>query len=209
MTIVERADGTIVVTYDSVGVTRLMLIVAAALLAVAGYDVFVGTRGTDRLIGLLGASSTCLLIALVVLERVWFQFAADTRILSWRRRWALRARSGSIPFESITSVIVERPIGDDGTPSRRITLKTESGEVIPITVGYRPDADGIVLQIADRIRVLLGHDADATHMLNVKALIAAGRRIDAIRILREEEGLSVVDAKRRVEELDAGRGPLK
>ena len=92
-------------------------------------------------------------------------------------------------------------MGDHGTPSRRITLKTSSGEEIPITVGYRPDGDCKVLQIATRIRTLLGHDTGATHLHNVKALIAAGKVIDAIRILREEEGLSLVDAKRRVEEM--------
>jgi hypothetical protein len=205
MTIVERGDGSLVVTYDSTRLTRLMLVLAAALLLVAAYDVFVGTRGTDRLVGLIAASGTCLLIALVFLERVWFQFAADTHILTWRRRWALRERSGSIPFDSIESVIVERPIGDDGTPSRRIVLKSESGEMIPITVGYRPDADGIVLQIADKIRARLGHNTGATHMRNVKALVAAGRNIDAIRVLREEEGLTLVDAKRRVDELRESR----
>jgi hypothetical protein len=206
MTIVERGDGSLVVTYDSTRLTRLMLVLAAALLLVAAYDVFVGTRGTDRLVGLIAASGTCLLIALVFLERVWFQFAADTHILTWRRRWALRERSGSIPFDSIESVIVERPIGDDGTPSRRIVLKSESGEMIPITVGYRPDADGIVLQIADKIRARLGHNTGATHMRNVKALVAAGRNIDAIRVLREEEGLTLVDAKRRVDELRSREG---
>jgi hypothetical protein len=72
-------------------------------------------------------------------------------------------------------VLVERPIGDDGTPSRRIVLKTATGDDIPMTVGYRPDADGAVLHIASRIRVLLGHGSDATHMPNVLALIAAGK----------------------------------
>jgi hypothetical protein len=98
-------------------------------------------------------------------------------------------------------VLVERPIGDDGAPSRRIVLRRTAGESIPMTVGYRPDADGAVLHIANRIRTLLGHDIDATHMSNVRALIAAGETIDAIRILREEEGLSLTDAKRRIDEL--------
>ena len=119
----------------------------------------------------------------------------------WRRRWALRQRSGSIPFGSVQSVLVERPIGDDGTPSRRIVLKTIAGEDIPMTVGYRPDADGAVVHIASRIRVILGHDSRATHVDNVLTLMAAGKTIDAIRILREEEGLSLLDAKRRIEEL--------
>ena len=201
MTIEERHDGTILVTYDSTRLTWLMLAVGGLCLATAGYDVFTGPRGTERLASLLGAAGTCLLVAIVFLERAWFQFAPATHIVMWRRRWALRRRSGSIPFGSVHSVIVERPIGDDGTPSRRIVLRTIAGEDIPMTVGYRPDADGAVLHIASRIRALLGHDSGATHMHNVQALIAAGKTIDAIRILREEEGLSLLDAKRRIEEL--------
>ena len=80
-------------------------------------------------------------------------------------------------------------------------VKPIAGADIPMSVGSRPDADGAVLHVASRIRVLLGHDSGATHMHNVQALIAAGKTIDAIRILREEEGLSLLDAKRRIEEL--------
>ena len=201
MTIDERHDGTILVTYDSARLTWLMLAAGGVSLVTAGYDVFIGARGADRLAGLLGAAGTCLLVAIILLERVWFEFAPATRVVTWRRRWALRQQSGSIPFGSIQRVLVERPIGDDGTPSRRIVLKTATGDDIPMTVGYRPDADGAVLRIASRLRVLLGHGSDATHMPNVLALIAAGKAIDAIRILREEEGLSLLDAKRRIEEL--------
>jgi hypothetical protein len=200
MTIDERGDGAIV-TYDSTGLTKLALAAAAVFIAVAGYDVVVGARGTERLVGLFGAATTCFLVAIVLLERVRFHFSPDSRTLTWRRRWAWQERSGSVSFGSIQSVLVERPIGDHGTPSRRIVLKTTSGEEIPITVGYRPDGDGKVLQIASRIRALLGHDTGPTHLHNVKALIAAGKTIDAIRVLREEEGLSLVDAKRRIEEM--------
>ena len=201
MRIDEHGDGTLLVTYDSTGLTALMLAAAGVFLAVAGYDVMIGARGTERIVGLLGASATCGLVALVFLERAWFEFAPRPQVVTWRRRWALQQRSGSIPFSSIVSVLVERPLGDDGTPSRRITMRIASGEVVPITVGYRPDADGAVLQIASRIRTLLGHEVETTHLSNVTALIAAGRTMDAIRVLREEEGLSLTDAKRRVDEI--------
>ena len=204
MTIVEAGDGTIVVTYDSTGLTRLMLAATTIFLAVAVYDVFLGDLGTERLVGLLGAAATCFVVAIVFLENAWFQFAPANRVVTWQRRWALRKRSGSVPFDSIQTVLVERPIGDEGTPSRRIMLRTTDGQEIPITVGYRPDADGTVLQIANRIRALLGHDAGATRMHNVRALIAAGKNIDAIRVLREEESLSLLEAKRRVEEISTG-----
>jgi hypothetical protein len=201
MTIEERDDGSLLVTYDSAGLTWLMLAGTAVSLAVAGYDVVIGARGTERLVGLFGAAVTCLLIAFVFHERSRFQFSPDGRMVVWRRRWGLRQRSGSIAFDAIQSVLVERPIGDDGTPSRRIVLKTIYGESVPLTVGYRADGDEAVLHIAGRVRALLGHGTDATYMENVKALIAAGKTIDALRVLREEEGLSLVDAKRRVEEL--------
>lgn len=206
MTIDERDDGTIIVTYDSTRLTWLMLAGAAVCLIVAGYDVSIGARGTDRVLGLFGAAGTCLLVAVVFLERAWFEFAPARRIVAWRRRWALRERSGTTPFKAIQSVLVERPIGDEGTPSRRIVLKTMDGDDIPITVGYRPDADGAVLHIASRIRALLGHQESGGHMHTVQALIAAGKTIDAIRVLREEEGLSLLDAKRRIEELIQSRG---
>ena len=206
MTIDERDDGTIIVTYDSTRLTWLMLAGAAVCLIVAGYDVSIGARGTDRVLGLFGAAGTCLLVAVVFLERAWFEFAPARRIVAWRRRWALRERSGTTPFKAIQSVLVERPIGDEGTPSRRIVLKTMDGDDIPITVGYRPDADGAVLRIASRIRALLGRQESEGHMHTVQALIAAGKTIEAIRVLREEEGLSLLDAKRRVEESIQSRG---
>ena len=60
MTIDERADGTVVVSYDSLGLTRVMLAAAVWLLAVAGHnDILAGGRGTERLVGLLGAAATC------------------------------------------------------------------------------------------------------------------------------------------------------
>jgi ribosomal protein L7/L12 len=72
-----------------------------------------------------------------------------------------------------------------------------------MTVGYRPDADGVIVNIASRLRALLGHETGATHMHNVRALVAAGKTLDAIRVLREEAGMSLVDAKRRVENIAA------
>ena len=198
---VEEAGGATTVTYDSVGLTKLMLGLTVLLLCVAGYDVFIGARGSDRLIGLLASAATCAAIAIVLLETAWFQFTHATRIVNWRRRWAFRQRSGVIPFAAIQSVIVERPIGDDGTPSRRIVLRTTDGAAIPITVGYRPDGDGAVLQLANRLRTLLGHSAAETHTQNLQALIDAGSTIDAIRLLRQEEGLSLTEAKRRVDEM--------
>ena len=200
MNIEEAADGTVIVSYDGLWLTKVMLTFAALFFIVAGYDVFFSARGTSRLLGLLASAVTCLLVAIVFLDTASFRFARAMKTVTWRRRWGLRERSGSIPFASIHAVVVERPIGDDGTPSRRITLKTSDG-AIPITVGYRPDSDGSIIQIADRIRALLGHDVAQTQHSQIEALVAAGKVVEAIKVLREEERLSLVEAKQRVDAL--------
>lgn len=204
MTIDERPDGTVIVTYDSRGLSVFMLALAGLFVLVAAYDASFGDRGTSRLVGLLGSATTGLLVAMVFLERAWFEFSPVTRIVTWRRRWALQQRSGTMPFNSIQSVLVERPIGDEGTPSRRVTLRTTSGDEIPMTVGYRPDGDDAIVRIAERIRVVLGHEANTTHIDAVKTLIAAGRQIEAIKMLRESEGLTLTEAKQRVERIAGG-----
>jgi hypothetical protein len=201
MNLEEAADGTLIVTYDGRTLTKLMLVATALFVGVAGYDLFVGARGTDRLVGLLGASATCLIVSIVFLETARFEFAISTHLVTWRRRWGLRERSGTIPFGAIQSVMVERPLGDDGTPSRRINLRTADGSGIPLTVGYRPDSDGAILKIADQIRAVLRHTAGEARSDDVPALVAAGKTIEAIKILRETEGLSLTDAKQRVDDL--------
>jgi hypothetical protein len=201
MKVDERADGTLVVSYDGSSLTKFMLAAMAVFLATAAYDVFIGTRGTDRLVGLLGASATCLLVSVVFLETARFEFAAPTHLITWRRRWGLRERSGTMPFGAIQSVAVERPMGDDGTPSRRITLRMIDGAVVPLTVGYRPDSDGAILTTANRIRVALGQKAEEMPVADAAALVATGQLIEAIKVLRETESISLKEAKRRVDEI--------
>ena len=207
MNLEEAVDGTLVVSHDGSPLTRFMLGFMLLFLGTAVYDAFIGTRGTERLIGMLGASATCLVVAIAFHETARFEFSKPTHLVTWRRRWGIRERSGAIPFGAIQSVMVERPLGDEGTPSRRINLRTVDGAGIPVTVGYQTDSDGAILRIADQIRALLGHKAedghssDQRHLTDVSTLVAAGKMIEAIKVLREAEGISLTDAKQRVDEL--------
>ena len=207
MNVDETADGTLVVSHNGSPLTKFMLGFTLLFLGTAAYDAFIGTRGTERLIGLLGASATCLVVAIAFHERARFEFSKPTHLVTWRRRWGFRERSGTIPFGAIQSVVVERPLGDEGTPSRRINLRTVDGTGIPLTVGYQTDSDGAILRTADQIRALLGHKAEETHssdqrhLADVSTLVASGKMIEAIKVLREAEGISLTDAKQRVDEL--------
>ncbi len=203
MKVQEPAAGTMVISYDSWALTRLMFAFAVLFLGIAGYDVFIGARGTDRLIGLLAAAGTCLAVAIIFLEKASFEFVRTTQTITWRRRWALRQHSGTIPFAAVQSVHAERPLGDDGTPSRRVIFRTTDGAEIPLTVGYQPDPNGEVLKIAERIRVVLGHSSEQAPMREVERLVSSGKKLEAIRVLREEQDLSLTEAKQRVDELSA------
>jgi ribosomal protein L7/L12 len=85
-----------------------------------------------------------------------------------------------------------------------VTLLTTGGDNIPMTVGYRPDADDTIVRIAARIRAVLGRETKSTHLDAARALIAAGRSVEAVKLVRENEGLTLTEAKRRVERIQAG-----
>jgi hypothetical protein len=197
----DRSDGTLVVTYDGTSLTKLLLVMAVLFAGTAIYDVFIGARGTDRLIGLGGAVATCVLAALVSLEQSHFTFDASARTIVWTRRWGLRRRSGSIPFDSVREVAVQRPLGDDGVPSRRIALQFDDVPEVPVTVGYRPDVNGEILTIAASIRARLGQPAAGATLDSLQRLVDAGQTIEAIKRVRQDEGLSLSEAKRRVDAL--------
>jgi hypothetical protein len=203
MKVQEPVAGTIVISYDGWALTRLTFVFAVLFLGIAGYDVFIGARGTDRLIGLLAAAGTCLAVAIIFLEKASFEFVRTTQTITWCRRWALRQDSGTIPFAAVQSVHAERPLGDDGTPSRRVIFRTTDGAEIPLTVGYQPDPNGEVLKIAERIREVLGHSSEQVSMQEVERLVISGKKLEAIRVLREDQDLSLSEAKQRVDELSA------
>jgi ribosomal protein L7/L12 len=67
------------------------------------------------------------------------------------------------------------------------------------------------LKTADQIRALLGHKAEETHssdqrhLADISTLVASGKMIEAIKVLREAEGIGLTDAKQRVDELHRRR----
>ncbi|MBI1848956.1 MAG: hypothetical protein HYR85_01290 [Planctomycetes bacterium] len=200
MNVTEGSDGTLVVTHDSTRWSKWLFGIAIVFGGTALYDFFIGTRGTDRLVGVLGGVGVCVIAGLALLERTRFTFDPNARTITWRRRWAWWSREGALAFESVKEVAVQVPIGDDGVPSRRISLQLVNRPELPLTAGYSPDGDEAIVKIARRIREALGMAGDDSPSAAAAALAKAGRPIDAIRLLRQEHGLSLTEAKRRVDE---------
>jgi hypothetical protein len=197
----RQPDGSLLLTYDSSVWSKWAIGITMLLLATAGYDYFIGTRGDERLIGLLAGAATTALTALVILEQARFRLDPITRLIEWDQRWGFRRRSGILKFADVQHVSVEVPIGDDGVPSRRIVFHLSNGTLLPLTVGYRPDTDNGIINAAQTIRGVLGQ-APPTTAESVRALLAQGKKIDAIKLLVEREGLSLAEAKQRIDESD-------
>jgi hypothetical protein len=201
----EEANGSLALTYDSTRLSTVLFVLTAVLLGAAGRERFVASGDSDRLIGLLGGAATLLLSGIALRERAHAVVNPVARAIVWQRQWAFRTRSGSLSFDDVAAVVPERPIGDDGVPSRRIVLRTTAGETIPLTAGYRPDGDGAILAASERIAAMVARGALSPALGAVEALAASGRVIDAVKLLRDREGLSLDDAKRRVDALRSKR----
>jgi hypothetical protein len=197
---VEAApDGALVLSYDSTRLSRLLLIVSAAMFAGAGYHLLSDRGDSARLIGFLGGAVTCAAIALLCVEQARVVVDSATRTVVWTRRGAFRTRRGTLSFDDISAVYAERPRGDSGIPSRRVVIFTRGGETVPLTAGYRPDGDRVILGASEHMRAMLGQDPASTD--TAQAMVTAGRVRDAIAFLRDAEGLSLTDARKRIDAL--------
>jgi hypothetical protein len=194
-------DGSLVLTYDSAPWPKVLFVLTGLFAATAIYDLTIGSRGDDRLIGLIGAIATCGLMAVVVTESARVRISFATRTIEWRRMWAFRRWAGTVAFDEVQSIFAERSIASDTIPSRRIVLKTRDGRDIPFTQGYRPDGSDGLVRLAEQVRHLVGLADLAVSDDVLRSFLEDGRTIDAIKHLRETKGLSLVEAKHAVDDL--------
>lgn len=195
----EEADGTLIVSHDSRRLALFLFTLGALFLATLAYDLTLGTRGTQRAMGLVGAAATCLLSGLMFFESARFAFDARRRRIDWRRRFAFSRRAGSLLFEEIRDVAIETPIGDDGVPSRRIAFKLADGSALPMSAGFSPDHGDVTLALAGRIRTVLGIAPDHDGSRALAALVAAGRTVEAAKLLIQTKGLSLEQAMQQIQ----------
>ena len=138
--------------------------------------------------------------AVLLFRRDRFVFDAGENRVRWRK-WSLaRSSSGELHFSDILDVAVESTSGADGGGTYRVALRTKDG-TIPLTEAYAGGADRWRPTVA-RIRKILGHASKRPADVDMDSLMDQGRKIDAIRQLRETEGLSLTQAKAKVESVD-------
>jgi len=197
---VREANGSLIVQYDSTRLAKLFLALSAICIVALAYNVLLaGARAVPALavLSLMGS-----LVGLVLYEKAQFTFDPQSQLVTWRRRWAWSRQTGTMPFARVKDVLVQSPVGDEGIPSRRLCLQVLEGKDLPLTRGYATDGRDELLHLAGRIRRFVHPDEGTDASRSVAALVRAGHKMEAIRLLRQTRGMSLEEAARRIERID-------
>ena len=196
----ERRDGDKTIFEDAPGV--IPAVFGAAALFVLGQFLLVllGMIETEHPVWTMPVIATISLgCALVFFRRDRNTFDAAARRLIWSKWTPLGRTSGMVSYDDITNVTIETMSGIDSASTARVVIHT-AADKIPLTVHYSASIASWE-PVAIRIRQLVGlSTADVTND-SLRAMVAEGRKIDAIRHLREKSGMSLADAKHAVEQL--------
>lgn len=139
--------------------------------------------------------------AVLLFRRDRFVFDTAAGRVTWRK-WSLaRSSSGEFDFSEVLDVTIESTSGADGGGTYRVALRTKDATV-PLTESYAGSVDRWRPTVA-RIRKILGHAGERPADVDMESLLDQGRKIDAIRQLRETEGPSLTQAKAKVENVDS------
>jgi hypothetical protein len=178
------------------------LVLALALVAVLGHGAWVRGRLLPReaVGGGLGVMALVGLSAAVADRE--FRFNRALGRMTWTVRHLTRTRIGEVRFHEIEGVVLRSEVDTDN-PSRPLhytpLLETRAG-TIPLSSFNSRDRKHCE-EVAHAVAVVLGRPTESVKALAVEDLVAAGRLVDAITLVRKERGLDLSAAKSYVDSL--------
>jgi ribosomal protein L7/L12 len=116
-----------------------------------------------------------------------------------------RTSAGSLPFDDVRGIGIESFEGEGQT--YRLTILT-AAKPVPLSSGYscgEAKYTSLRKTIATFLNLEPGSQEGAIEVApSVLELIRAGRKIEAIRLLRSMKEMSLLDAKRIVDDVESG-----
>src|SRR5688572_1747222 len=143
MRIVDESHEKLIVEAGDRAFAGILLALTLGCVAVAAVALFAlpNAWGVESFQGVACAAVLFLAGFIAIFERATFVFDRATRTLTWQRRRAFTATSGSVPFEQIREVVLQTGIGNAINPKRRVALLLADGE-LPLSVAYATDVSG-------------------------------------------------------------------
>lgn len=149
------------------------------------------------------------LFAFASAQHTRFAFNADRRTVRWRRFQSFRFHSGSLSFDGVSDVAIETTLTDKGGKVHRLALVTSQGR-IPMSNGYSGlgNFDKMQARILEFVKGpgaagTAAADKEAELISSLKSLLAQGRKIDAVKLLCDDDGYGLADAKRLIDSMEA------
>ena len=150
-------------------------------------------------------------LAAFVRDRRFF-FDAAQKMLVWEQRNWFGAQGGRLPFSEIRQVLVtsqrnrdnESSVGGYGVQYSAI-LVTDTG-TIPLTGSHSSNKQEYEGLVATILSVLTLPHRTPKSEDEIGGLIAAGRMIDAVALIRARKGLDLSQARELAEEIQRSRG---
>ena len=203
MKITRQTETEIVVVDSCLWLAAFLFLVSLILLYPAlfeGQPKFLITSGVFFLFGLLW------------LRRSKFTFDAAGRIVRYHCLRYLKTWSGSLPFEEIAGIEIETSSALHGGTIYRLAIATAHSSV-PMADAYggsqthyenmrqtiQTFVKGDVLSAAAKEAAIT---APGGRQSSVRSLLAQGRKIDAIQMLRNDEDIGLGEARQRVNAME-------
>jgi hypothetical protein len=204
MRIVRQSDSAIVVRDSTLWVFAVCT--GAALFAAS----FAFTHGDRRS---LIAAACILLFAVVWLRRSTFTFDRASQSVRWRRFRTGKTETGTIPFAEVRDICVESTTSGQANVICRLTIQTATGTT-PMADAYSANSRHAAALRTTLLRFIHAGEAagpaaaanaddDRTRQLNnsIRSLLAQGRKIDAILLVRQTDHLDLTEATYRVNQV--------
>jgi hypothetical protein len=163
---------------------------------------------------LLFVTGFFLLFAALFTRRTTVTLDGMQRIANWRARTFLTVKSGAIPFDDITDIVLDATSGDHGSMVYRLSMVTAAGNT-PMASAFATGVkhyESLRGQILEFIKPGSSVSTSAPGILSdgiptelessLRSMLQQGRKIDAVELLRSTRQISLTEAVARINALD-------
>jgi hypothetical protein len=202
MYVLTEPDGRLIVTSTSRFFDWLLILGSALCTVPTLRGLWRGTFDLHESTPLVGSAFFLLCFA-ICFERTRFEFDPARGLVHWVRKGIFSSKTGLLPFNQVTSVVLQTSLGSDATcPSSRLALITTQGE-LPLSRTYAGGTGEEYELIAGKIRLVLKMSPITSDIVldSVRAAAAQGRTIDAIRLLRLYKNMTLAEAQSFIDRL--------
>jgi hypothetical protein len=190
---------------ESFRILRLLCLACALIALLLFILMFGGGYGESAKAGWAALGVAVLCLAGMVVNDRSFRFDATSRMVTWRQENLFRAKHGRIPFADVRDVVVvgERSRDHDNAVGGYATkygaaLVTAAGNIPLSSHHSRREQD--FRELAERVREVLGMPMQSQED-EAARLVAAGRMIDAVALIRKRDGVDLATARAAAERL--------